>query len=174
MLYRSSVQSRKKGPPVSRRAFRIIGCAALLRGGSAFFVRGLLGGGGVARLARLAGGVAGFGAADYQLAAHEVFVVQFGDGAAGFLDGKHCDEGEAFGLLGVFVAYDLGVLDLADSVEELEEVTLGGVEGEVPDVDFRGVDFDEFGLARLPGCGSGGAGLEAAMAVIGLGWPAGL
>ncbi len=127
------------------------------------------GGGGVffllAGLVVMAGGVVvGFGAADYEFAAHEVFVMELGDGAAGFVDGKHGDEGEAFGFLRVFVAYDLGVLDLAYAVEEIEEIAFRGVEGEVADVELGRVDLDDLGLAGDPG---GGAGVEPAMAVVG-------
>ena len=77
----------------------------------------------------------GFGTADLQGAAHEVFAMEFSDGATGFFDGAHGDEGEAFGALGAVVDDDFGILDIADAVEEFEQVAFGGVVGEIADVE---------------------------------------
>ncbi len=61
-----------------------------------------------------------FRAADHELAAEKFFVVQFLHRAFRFLDRLHRDEGETFRALVVAIAHDLGVLDVADAVEELE------------------------------------------------------
>lgn len=107
--------------------------------------------------------VIGLGAADDQLAAHELLVVQFRHGPAGLVDGQHRDKREALGLLRILVADDFGVLHLADPVEQVEQVALRGVEREVADVDFRRADFDDF---RLVGRAGRGRALETAMAVL--------
>src|SRR5262249_38069250 len=69
-----------------------------------------------------------FRAADYHLAAEEFLVVQFLHRALRFLDRLHLNKGETFRTLIVAVAHDFGVLDVADAVEELEEIALGRVE----------------------------------------------
>jgi hypothetical protein len=48
------------------------------------------------------------------------------------------------------IAYDLGVLHMADSVEELEEIALGRVERQIADVKTRRSDFDRFRFAGRP------------------------
>lgn len=77
----------------------------------------------------------GFGTADLQGATHEVFAVEFGDGATSFFDGAHGDKGEAFGALGAVVDDDFGVTDIADAVEEFEQVAFRCVVGEIADVE---------------------------------------
>jgi len=61
-----------------------------------------------------------FGAADYELAPEEFLIVQFLNRAPGFIDRLHLDESETLGALIVAIAHHLGVLDMADSVKELE------------------------------------------------------
>jgi hypothetical protein len=68
-------------------------------------------------------------AADHELATKELFVVQFLDGTFRFLDRLHLHESETFGPLIVTVTYDLGVFDMANAVEQLEEITLRRVKG---------------------------------------------
>src|SRR2546430_17604661 len=86
--------------------------------------------------------LARFRAAHYQLAAEKFLVVQFLYCALRFLDRLHRDEGEAFRALIVAIAHDLCVLDVPDPVEELEEIALGRVEGQIADVKTRRGDFD--------------------------------
>ena len=81
--------------------------------------------------------LARFCPADHQLAPKEFLVVQFLDCALGFLDRLHLDEGEAFRALIVTIAHYFGVLDMADAIEELEEIALGRVEGQIADVKAR-------------------------------------
>jgi hypothetical protein len=69
----------------------------------------------------------------------------------GFLDGGELDEAEALGAMGLAVADDLHVLDGSDTAEELLEVALGGVEGEVADIDAGRGHLDALGLAALAG-----------------------
>ena len=96
-----------------------------------------------------AGFGSGLGSAHHELAAHVLLVVEFGDGALGLVDGVQLDEAEALGAMGLAVADDFDVLDRADSAEEFEQVALGGVEGEVADVDAGSGHLDALGLARL-------------------------
>jgi len=77
------------------------------------------------------------GPAHDQLATEEFLVVELFDGALGFLDRLHLHKSEAFRALVVPIAHDLGVLHVADAVEELEQVALGGVEGQITDVKPR-------------------------------------
>lgn len=63
--------------------------------------------------------------------------MQFLDCAFRFLDRLHLDEGEAFRSLIVLVADYLGVLDVTDPVEEIEQIALGRVEGKIPYVESR-------------------------------------
>ena len=91
-----------------------------------------------------------FGAADYELAPKEFLVVQFLHRALGFLDRLHLDEGETFRALIVAIAHDFGVLNVADAVEELEQIALGRVEGQIANVKTRRSDFDRLRLALWP------------------------
>ena len=72
--------------------------------------------------------LARFCAADYELAAKELFVVRFLHCALCFLDGLHLDKGETFRALVVPITYNLGVLNMTDAVEQFEEVALRGIE----------------------------------------------
>jgi hypothetical protein len=75
------------------------------------------------------------GAAHYELASEELFIVQLLDGALRFVDRLHLHEGKAFRPLVVPVAYDLGVLNVSDAVKQLEQIALSGVKRQVADVE---------------------------------------
>src|ERR1043165_2094635 len=94
--------------------------------------------------------LARFRAAYHQLAAEKFLVVQFLHGALRFVHGQHLDEGESLRALVVAISYDLGVLDRADAVEELEQIALGRVERRVPDVKPGRRHFDRFRFTRRP------------------------
>jgi hypothetical protein len=63
-----------------------------------------------------------------QLAAKKLLVVKFGNGPLRFFHGLHLHECKTFRALVVFVAYNLGVLDVADTVEQVEQVALCRIE----------------------------------------------
>ena len=90
----------------------------------------------------------GLCAAYDQFAAEELLVMQFVDCPLRFLDRLHLDEGESFRAFVMLVGHDLGVLHLADTVEEFEEVALGCFEGQVAYLKTRRGHFDGLGLAR--------------------------
>ena len=92
--------------------------------------------------------VARLRATDYELASQKLLVVEFLHRSFCFIHGEHLYKGKTFRALVVFVADHLGVLDLSDAVEELEQVALGCVERQVADVKTRRSDFDCFRLAR--------------------------
>lgn len=92
--------------------------------------------------------LARLGTAHHEFAAKEFLVVQFTDGAFRFLECLHLNEGETFGTLIVAIGNNLCVLHLPNAVEELEEVTLRRVEGEIAHVETRRSDFDRFGFTR--------------------------
>ena len=92
----------------------------------------------------------GFRAAHHEPAAEEFLVVQFLHRAFGFLDGLHLYKRETFRALVVPIAYDLCVLHVSNAVEQVEEIALGGVEGQVANVETRRRDFNPFGLACRP------------------------
>jgi hypothetical protein len=71
---------------------------------------------------------AGLCAADDKPATEEFFVVQFLYGAFCFLDRLHLHEGKTFRALVMPVTYDLGVLNMSNTVEQFEEVALSSVE----------------------------------------------
>jgi hypothetical protein len=83
-----------------------------------------------------------FGAAHHELASEEFLIVQFLDGAFRFIHCLHLHESEAFRPLVVPVAHDLGVLNVSDPVEQLEQIAFGGVKRQVPDVEPGRRDFD--------------------------------
>ena len=78
--------------------------------------------------------LARFRAADHQLAPEEFLVVQFLHCALRFFDRLHLDERETFRALIVAIAHHFGVLHMADAVEEVEEIALGRVEGQIAEV----------------------------------------
>ena len=92
----------------------------------------------------------GFRAAHNEPATEEFFVVQFLHSAFRFLDGLHLHKRKTFRALVVAIAYNLSVLHVANAVEQVEEIALGGVEGQVANVKTRRRDFNAFRLA----CGS--------------------
>lgn len=91
-----------------------------------------------------------FRAADHELAAEKFFVVQFLHGAFCLINGLHLHKGESLGTLIVPIAYHFGVLDMANTIEQFEEVALGRVKRQITDVKTWGSDFDRFRLARRP------------------------
>ena len=90
----------------------------------------------------------GFRAAHNEPATEEFLVVQFLHSAFRFLDGLHLHKRKTFRALVVPIAYDLCVLHVANAVEQFEEIALGGVEGQVANVERRRRDFIPFWLAR--------------------------
>ena len=90
----------------------------------------------------------GFRAAHNEPATEEFLVVQFLYSAFRFLDCLHLHKRKTFRALVVPIAYDLCVLHVANAVEQLEEIALGRVEGQVANVETRGRDFNPFWLAR--------------------------
>jgi hypothetical protein len=88
--------------------------------------------------------LAGFCAAYNEPAAEEFFVMQFLHGAFCFLDCLHLHEGKTFRALVMPVTYDLGVLNVSDTVEQFEEIALGSIERQIADVKARRSDFDRF------------------------------
>ena len=70
----------------------------------------------------------GFRPADDEPATEEFLVVQFLHRSFRFLDGLHLHERKAFRALVVAITYDLCVLDVSNTVEQVEEIALGGVE----------------------------------------------
>jgi hypothetical protein len=71
---------------------------------------------------------AGLCAADNEPATEEFFVVQFLHGAFCLLDRLHLHEGKTFRALIMPVTYDLGVLNMSNTVEQFKEIALGSVE----------------------------------------------
>ena len=90
----------------------------------------------------------GFRAAHNEPATEEFLVVQFLHRAFRFLDGLHLHKRKTFRALVVPIAYDLCVLHVANAVEQVEEIALGGVERQVSNVETRRRDFNPFWLAR--------------------------
>src|SRR5207247_10925794 len=91
---------------------------------------------------------AGFCAADNEPSTEEFLVVQFLHGGFCFLDRLHLHEGKTFRALIMPVTYDLGVLNLSNSVEQFEEIALGSVERQIADVQARRSDFDRCRFSR--------------------------
>ena len=73
--------------------------------------------------------LAGLCAAYHEPAAEEFLVMQFLHRPFCFLDGLHLHEGKSLRALVMPVTYDLGVLNMSNTVEQFEEIALGGVEG---------------------------------------------
>ena len=94
--------------------------------------------------------LARFRAADHEFATEEFFIVQFLYRSFRFFDALHLHKGETLGALVVPVTYDLGVLHVADAIEQVEEIALCRVEGQITDVEPRRSDFDRFRFACGP------------------------
>ena len=63
-----------------------------------------------------------------ELAAEKLLVVKFRHCALGFFDRVHLYESETFGTLIMLIADNLGVLNLTNPVEELEQIALRRIE----------------------------------------------
>jgi hypothetical protein len=90
----------------------------------------------------------GFRAAHNEPATEEFLVMQFLHSALRFLDSLHLHKRKTFRALVVPIAYDLCVLHVANAFEQVEEIALSGVEGQVANVETRRRDFNPFWLAR--------------------------
>jgi hypothetical protein len=90
----------------------------------------------------------GFRAAHNEPATEEFLVVQFLYSAFRFLDGLHLHKRKTFRALVVPIAYDLCVVHVANAIEQVEEIALGGVERQVANVETRRRNFNLFWLAR--------------------------
>jgi len=89
------------------------------------------------------------GSADDQLAAaHVLLVVELVDRPLGLVNRLHLDESESLRLHRVAVHHDLHVLDRSHPVEELEQIALRGVKRQVSNVETRGADLHDLGLAH--------------------------
>jgi hypothetical protein len=84
----------------------------------------------------LAGTLVHLRAADHDLPAHEIGPVQFGRGFLGGFQRFHFDKAEALGAIGVAVHRDLHILHRADLREEIEQIALGGLVGEIAHVEL--------------------------------------
>jgi len=85
-----------------------------------------------------------------ELAAEKLLVVKFRDCTFGFFDRVHLHESEPFGTLIMFIADNLGVLNLTDAVEELEQIALRRIEREIAHVETRGSNFNALWFTRNP------------------------
>jgi hypothetical protein len=90
----------------------------------------------------------GFRAAYDESPTEKFLVVQFFYRAFRFLNGLHLNKRKTFRALVVPIAYDLCVLHVSNAVEQFEKVALGGVEGQVANVETRRRDFNPLWLAR--------------------------
>ena len=79
--------------------------------------------------------ILGFRSGDRELAPHEELVVENLDGALRFVDVDHLNEAVAFRAVSGAVVDDLHVTNGSDSLEQFLEIALGGVVGEVADID---------------------------------------
>ena len=70
----------------------------------------------------------GFRAAHHKPSTEKFLVMQFIHRSFRFLDVLHLHEGKTLRALVVAIAYDLCVLHVSNTVEQFEEITLGGVE----------------------------------------------
>ena len=70
----------------------------------------------------------GFRATHNEPATEEFLIVQFLHSAFRFLDGLHLHKRKTFRALVVSIAYDLCVLHVSNTVEQVEEIALGSVE----------------------------------------------
>src|SRR5262249_30598165 len=70
-----------------------------------------------------------------QLAAKELLVMKLAHCPLRFFHGLHLHECETLRALVVFVAHNLGVLDVADAIEQVEQVALRGIESHASHID---------------------------------------
>ncbi len=75
--------------------------------------------------------------------------MEFLDGALGLGCGIHLDESKALGALGVLVGNNLDICHRAHAGEEIEEIALRSIVGQVSDVKPRGCHLDSLRLARF-------------------------
>ena len=75
---------------------------------------------------------------DHEVASHERLVVKDFYGAFGFLNVEHFEESIALGSVRVTVVDNLDVPYGAHTLEEVFEIVLGGIVGEVTDVESLG------------------------------------
>jgi hypothetical protein len=61
-----------------------------------------------------------FCTANDQFATEKLFVVKLLNSTPSFLNGRHLNKCEAFGALRIFVTDDLGIANLADTIEKFE------------------------------------------------------
>ena len=79
----------------------------------------------------------GFRTAYNETATEKLLVVQFVHRAFCLIDCLHLHKRKTFRALVVAIAYDLSVLHVADAVEQLEEIALRRVEGQIAHVKAR-------------------------------------
>jgi len=75
-----------------------------------------------------------FRSAHDQLAAEEFLVMQLGHRSLRFVHGLHLHKSEALGALIMFIAHDFRILHVADTVEEIKEIALRGIERQIADI----------------------------------------
>ena len=147
------------GPTMKKTPGITLGCGVLWNGGGSAPVVGL--------------SADAFCAADHEFAAEERAIVQFLNGAFCFFDGGHGDEAESLGALGVVVGYDFCRLNRTNAVEEVEEVALSSIKGEVSHIESWRGDLDGLRAVPLVFCplfprwvrgGGGGGGLGGGLA----------
>ncbi len=81
-----------------------------------------------------------FCAGNRELTSHEELIVEDFDGALGFVDVDHFNETVALRAMGGAVVDDLDAADGSDAFEQLFEIALGGVVGEVAHIDAAVLD----------------------------------
>jgi hypothetical protein len=82
----------------------------------------------------------GLGTAELERTAHEVFVAQFDHRTTCFVETAHGDKGKAFGTLCAAVHHDFSITHGAHTIEELHQIALSGIVGQIADVEAVGGD----------------------------------
>jgi hypothetical protein len=77
--------------------------------------------------------------------------MEFHDGPLGLINCRELDKAESLGAMGLPVGDYFHILHRSDPAEEFEEIALGGVKGEIANIDTRGRHLDPLGLAGLAG-----------------------
>ena len=77
--------------------------------------------------------------------------MKLGDGALGLIDGGKLHKTEAFGTMGIAVGDDLDILNGSHTAEELQQIALGGIKGEVAHINAGRGHLDALRLAGLTG-----------------------